>query len=137
MTGTLIDTSVLSDVLDASSPWHEWSADALLLASARGPIVLTTIVYAEASIPFEDPVAFELAIGDDFERRPMPSPAGFLAGKAFLEYRRRGGTKASPLPDFFIGAHAAVEGLDILTRDPRRFLSYFRGITVISPPESD
>jgi predicted nucleic acid-binding protein len=134
--GTLIDTNVLADTFDTSSPWNGWSTDAILLAEARGPILVNPIIVAEASIPFSDPLEFEQALGQDIEQRSLPWSAAFLAGKAFREYRRRGGTRRSPLPDFYIGAHAAVERLQVLTRDPKRFLSYFRGITVIAPDDA-
>lgn len=134
--GTLVDTNVVIDVLDPTAEWNEWSSDALLLASARGPLVLNPIIYSELSGPFDEPRELDVALAHDFERRDLPWKAAFLAGKAFREYRRRGGTKSAPLPDFYIGAHAAVEDLDILIRDARRFLSYFRGIRVISPGTS-
>lgn len=133
--GTLVDANVLIDVLGRDRDWFDWSADALLDASTRGPIVINPIIYGEASVPFDSPGDFDVALGPEFDRRPIPWDAAFLAGKAFQEYRRRGGSKAAPLPDFYIGAHAAVEQFDVLTRDPRRYLSYFRGITVISPSD--
>lgn len=135
MSGTLLDTSVLSDVLDASSERHAWSSDALLMALARGPLVINPIVYSEISIPFVEIEELDGCLGADIERRALPWPAAFLAGKAFQRYRQRGGTKTSPLPDFYIGAHAAVEDLHVLTRDPRRITSYFKTVTVISPRE--
>lgn len=133
MNGTLVDTSVLASALDAASEWHEWSTNAVLLAMARGPVAINPIIYAELSVPFERVEVLEHSIGADVERRPLPWSAGFLAGKAFLEYRRRGGERRSPLPDFYVGAHAAVERLDVLTRDPRRIRSYFPRVAVVSP----
>ena len=133
MNGTLIDTSVLSDVFDSSSEHHEWSSDAVLVAEARGPLIINPIVFAEISIPFASPAELDACLHPDIDRRPLPWEASFLAGKAFQIYRRRGGTKTSPLSDFYIGAHAAVEGLHVLTRDPRRVTSYFGTVTVISP----
>lgn len=135
MTGTLVDTNVIVDVLDPGSPWHEWCSDALLVAMSRGPVCINPIIYAELSVSFAEPRDVDASLDHDIERRDLPWSAAFLAGKAHQLYRRRGGVKTSPLPDFYIGAHAAVAGLDVLTRDPRRFTSYFRGITVISPPE--
>jgi predicted nucleic acid-binding protein len=134
VSGTLLDTSVLSDVLDPSSAWNQWSSDALLLALARGPLIINPIVFAEISIPYESPDELAAMIDPDIERRALPWAAAFLAGKAFQRYRRRGGTRTSPLPDFYIGAHAAVEQLDVLTRDPRRVTSYFHTVNVIAPP---
>ncbi len=136
MNGTLVDTNIIIDVFDPDCEWHRWSSDALLLAAARGPLVINPIVYSELSGPFDDPIDLDVALLGSFERHDLPWPAAFLAGKAFREYGKRGGQARSPLPDFYIGAHAAVAGLDVLTRDPRRFTSYFRGITVISPDDS-
>lgn len=133
MNGTIIDANVLIDVFDPVEKWHEWSCDAVLLALARGPLVLNPIAYAELSVPFDSPADLDGIISPDIERRALPWPAAFLAGKAFQQYRRRGGTRRSPMPDFYIGAHAAVEQLDVLTRDPRRISSYFPTVTVISP----
>lgn len=101
-----------------------------------GPLFVNPIVYAEISIGFTTPEACDLALSERWvERIPMPWPASFLAGKAFLHYRRRGGPKLSPLPDFFIGAHAAVDGLRLLTRDPARYRTYFPTVELISPEQ--
>jgi len=130
----LIDSNVLLDLYDEESEWHEWSASALASAADDAELVINPIVYAEASIRFKTPAQFDLAFPpDDFLRRALPFAAAFLAGKAHLEYRRRGGTRTATLPDFFIGGHAAVSGFEILTRDARRFRRYFPDVELIAP----
>ena len=133
MNGTLLDANVLIDVFDPSAASHAWSSEALMVAMSRGPVFINPVVYAELSVPFHEPSDLEMALGPDIERRDLPWAASFLAGKAFREYRRRGGVRTSPLPDFYVGAHAAVEQLDIITRDPRRVTSYFPRVQVIHP----
>jgi predicted nucleic acid-binding protein len=130
---TLVDSNVLIDVLSASS-WAERSENAIRIVGAEGPIVINQVIYAEVSARYSsvEELDRDLPI-DHFQREVMPWPAAFLAGKAFLEYRRRGGARLSPLPDFFIGAHAAVAGLRLLTRDPRRFRAYFPTVELIAP----
>jgi predicted nucleic acid-binding protein len=134
MSGTIIDTNVLIDIADSNAPWHDWSADAFLLALARGPVVINPIVYSELAVPYTDQATLDEHLSPEIEHRALPWAAAFLAGGALREHRRRGGTRSVPLPDFYIGAHAAVEQLDVLTRDPRRITSYFPTVTVISPP---
>lgn len=134
-TGTLVDSNVLLDIFTEDEAWMAWSAEALSDAAESGPLYLNPIVYAEVSIRFSTVEALEEALPPrDFRRRPVPWDAAFLAGKVFVDYRRSGGSKASPLPDFFIGAHAAVSGLDLLTRDVRRYRTYFPSVELISPP---
>lgn len=134
MTATLVDSNVLIDSLNADSPWNPWAEDALEEALDRGPLFVNQIVYAEVSVGFQTVEECERALaGRWVERMPMPWPASFLAGRAFVEYRRRGGAKRSPLPDFFIGAHAAVDGLRLLTRDPGRYRTYFPAVELIVP----
>lgn len=130
----LVDSNVLIDILQEDEQWFSWSAARLApLVDARR-LVLDPIVYAEVSIGFSSIEDLEAAIaGFGFERRPLPWEAGFLAGKAFERYRRRGGVKRSPLPDFYIGAHAAIAGLQLLTRDPRRYREYYPGLELIAP----
>src|SRR5262245_25534403 len=106
----------------------------LAKAADRGPVAINPITYAEVSIRYDEIEALELALPRDFfVRIALPWEAAFLAGKVFARYRRRSGSKASPLPDFFIGAHAAVAGMTLLTRDPRRYRPYFPRLTMISP----
>ncbi len=109
---------------------------ALVLArqADAGPLVLNPIIYAEAAARFERIEDLEAALpGSYFERRPLPWEAAFLAGRSFVAYRRRGGKRRSPLPDFYIGAHALVEGLTLLTRDPARYRTYFPKLRLIAP----
>jgi predicted nucleic acid-binding protein len=130
----LVDSNVLLDVLTGDPRWSSWSADALEQAADDGPLVINPVIYAEISIGFpriED--LDEVIPAADFVRAPLPWAAAFLAGKCFQEYRRRGGAKRSPLPDFFIGAHAAVAGFRLLTRDAARYRMYFPRIDVVAP----
>lgn len=134
MTATLVDSSVLIDSFDPASPWKPWADEQMIRALEDGPLFLNQIVYAEVSVGFRTPEECDRALGDQWlERVPLPWPASFLAGRAFREYRRRGGTRRSPLPDFFIGAHAAVAGLPLLTRDPSRCRTYFPTVKLITP----
>lgn len=134
MTATLIDSSVLIDVFDPDDRATAWSVAAFAEALERGVVFVNPIVFAEVSVGFLTPEDCEWALDvQGVERIPLPWPAAFLAGRAFVEYRRRGGGKRSPLPDFFIGAHAAVEGLRLLTRDPSRIRTYFPTVEVVSP----
>lgn len=132
--GTLVDSNVLLDILTEDPSWQEWSADALALAAEAGPIYVNPIVYAEVSVRFTTVEQLENALpAQDYRRDPLPWAAAFLAGKVFVDDRRNHGTKSSPLPDFFIGAHAAVTGLDLLTRDVRRYHTYFPTVKLIAP----
>ena|SRR5438132_1505241 len=134
MAGVLVDSNVLLDIIDQDDEWLDWSASALERSGASGPLMINPIIYAEVSIRFYEIEELDLALPPDyFHRRPLPWDAAFLAGKCFQRYRRRGGLKASPLPDFYIGAHAAVEGLTLLTRDPNRYRTYFPKLTIIAP----
>lgn len=98
MSGTMIDTNVMIDVLDSESAWHDWCADAVVLAMSRGPVCINPIVFAELSVSFDEPADVDAAIDADIERRGLPWNAAFLAGKAHQRYRHRGGSKMSPLP---------------------------------------
>lgn len=134
MPAVLVDSNVLLDVLTEDPEWYDWSADALSVEGDRSVLVINPIIYAEVSVRFkriEDVDAVFPA--DAFRRDPLPWEAAFLAGKAFLAYRRRKGTKHAPLPDFYIGAHAAIAGLALLTRDPSRYRAYFPTVELISP----
>ena len=130
----LIDSNVLLDLLDASSQWNAWSAEAVSTAASGSLLAINPIIYAETSIRFTSPEEFEDAFPTEFfVREPLPYDAAFVAGKAHYAYRRRGGSRVAPLPDFFIGAHAAVSSHRILTRDPRRFRRYFPTVKLIAP----
>lgn len=131
---TLVDSNVLLDVMTADPTWEQWSSAALADALDRGPVVINPLVYAEVSIGFHRVEDLEAALPpSSFEREPLPWAAGFVAGKAFLAYRRRGGARLPPLPDFYIGAHAAVADYRLLTRDVGRYRTYFPGVEVVSP----
>ena len=133
MAGTLVDTNVLLDVLTDDAQWGEWSAEQLAAAFDRGPVVINPLVYAELSVGFDTIEALEDALLPEIEREDLPWEAAFLAGRCFLAYRRRGGTRRSPLPDFYVAAHAALTGRSLLTRDRPRYLEDLPTLTVICP----
>lgn len=131
---TLVDTNVLLDLATEDPHWLEWSQRELARALDTGTVVLNPIVYAEVSVGFERIEELDAFLPEtEFRRLPLPYDAGFLAGKAFLAYRRRGGTRPTPLPDFYIGAHAATAGLRLLTRDATRYRTYFPSVDLIAP----
>lgn len=135
--GTLVDANVLLDILTIDEQWLTWSMDALAEAAELGPLYINPIIYAEISVRFTRVEDLDDALpAKDYRRVPLPWAAAFLAGKAFLEYRRRRGSASSTLPDFFIGAHAAVEDLVLLTRDAARYRSYFPTVSLIAPSSS-
>lgn len=130
----LVDSNVLLDVATGDPNWSDWSSQALLEVAFTSIVVINPIVYAEVSVGFRRIEELEEAVPSDlFRRDPLPYEAGFLAGKAYLVYRRRGGERSAPLPDFYIGAHAAVAGFRLLTRDPGRFSSNFPTLELIAP----
>ena len=130
----LVDTNVLLDVATEDREWFEWSASKLSQAANREGLAINPIVYAELSVHYDTLEALEAALsGHPFARLPLPWDAAFLAGKAFRRYRNRGGLKRAPLPDFYIGAHAAVSGLVLLTRDANRYREYFPKVRLIAP----
>jgi predicted nucleic acid-binding protein len=132
--GTLVDSNVLLDVLTDDPTWGRWSSDALEQAVERGPVCINPIIYAEVSVRFSTVEALEAALpSEDYRREPLPWAAAFLAGKVFVDYRRNQGTRTSTLPDFFIGAHAAVGDLALLTRDVGRYRTYFPTVTLVAP----
>jgi predicted nucleic acid-binding protein len=134
MTATLVDSNVLIDVLVGDPLWSDWSDQAFVDALEEGVVFINQVVYSEISIGFPTIEECDWALETQgIERIPLPWPAAFVAGRAFLDYRRRAGQKRSPLPDFFIGAHAAVEGLRVLTRDPSRYRTYFPTVELITP----
>lgn len=134
MSETLVDSNVLLDVLTEDPVWFEWSADTLERRADESVLIVNPIIYAEVSIRFERIEELEEALPPDlFRRDPLPWEAAFLAGKCFLSYRRRRGGGRSPLPDFYIGAHAAVTGMTLLTRDATRYRSYFPSLEVVAP----
>jgi predicted nucleic acid-binding protein len=130
----LVDTNVLVDVLQNDPQWAGWSIGQLRAQAQLHELAINPVVYAELSLSFSTFEALDLVIATmELAMHEVPRPALFLAGKAYLQYRRRGGGKAQVLPDFFIGAHAAVEGWSLLTRDASRFRTYFPGLQVIAP----
>lgn len=130
----LVDSNVILDVLTEDARWLEWSAAALAHAAEGHVLVINPIIYAEVSVRFERIEELEEAVPATFFRRdPLPWEAGFLAGKCFLAYRRQGGHRRSPLPDFYVGAHAAVRAMTLLTRDATRYRSYFPTLSLIAP----
>ena len=134
MLGTLVDSNVIFDILSDDEEWIDWSAAMLAAAANRGPLYINPIIFAEVSVRYERVEDVEAALPDEyFVRAPLPWDAGFLAAKCFASYRKRGGTRRSPLPDFYIGAHAAVAGLQLLTRDPKRYATYLLGLSLLCP----
>ena len=129
---TLVDTNILLDVITEDPKWHGWSASALRDAAEQSVLAINPIIFAEVSMKFDRIEDADRALVD-FERRPLTYEAGFLAGKAFLAYRRRGGTKRSPIPDFYVGAHALVERMRLLTRDATRYRTYFPALEIVAP----
>ncbi len=130
----LVDTNVLIDVATEDPQWFDWSASRLRQAANRDGLAINPIVYAELSVHYDTLEALEAALsGHPFARLALPWEAAFVAGKAYRRYRSRGGAKRSPLPDFYIGAHAAVAGLVLLTRDAKRYREYFPELRVIAP----
>jgi predicted nucleic acid-binding protein len=131
---TLVDSNVLLDILDEDEEWMDWSASMFADAARQGPLIINQLIFAETSVTLDTVEGLEEALpASYFVREPLPWEAAFLAGKAFAAYRRRGGTKRSPLPDFYIGAHAAVAGYTLLTRDPKRYQSYFPRLRIVAP----
>lgn len=130
----LVDANVILDIRTEDPAWCEWSAGALAEAAERHELAINPIVYAEVSIDADRIEDLDDELPErDYRRLPLPYEAGFLAGKVFVRYRRAGGERRSPLPDFYIGAHAAVSGLILLTRDASRYRSYFPTVQLISP----
>ena len=134
MSSTLVDSNVLIDLFDEESEWRGWSDAMIADLGTRGELIINPIVYAEVAAGFASVEDVEEVLRPDFLRREaLPWPAAFLAGRAFVRYRKLGGERTSILPDFYIGAHAAVAGYTLLTRDPRRYRYYFPRLRVVSP----
>jgi len=130
----IVDTNILLDVVTGNSVWANWSALQMLHASKIQKLVINPIIYAELSISFFSVANVEAAIANlDLTLEDLPREVAFLAGKAFLQYRRSGGTRTNVLPDFFIGAHAAFRNASLLTRDTRRYATYFPAVHLITP----
>jgi predicted nucleic acid-binding protein len=129
---TLVDSNVILDVITRDARWAAWSENALREAADRSTVAINAIVFAEVSVKFERIESADAALAD-FTREPLPYEAGYLAGKAFLAYKRRGGAKRSPMPDFYVGAHALIGGMQLLTRDVRRYRPYFPALKIVGP----
>ncbi len=130
----LVDTNVLVDVLEDDPEWANWSIGQLRAQSKIHRLAINPIIYSELSLTFSTVEALDCTIDDlSLTMIELPRPALFLAGKAFVRYRRQGGTKQNVLADFFIGAHAAVAGYPVLTRDTQRYATYFSGVSLVSP----
>jgi predicted nucleic acid-binding protein len=131
---TLVDTNVLLDVITEDPEWADWSAEAISRVGNESTLAINPIIYAEVSIHIRTIEEMNDIVSEEhFLRLDLPYEAAFLAGKAFLAYRRRGGMKTMPLADFYIGAHAAVSGMRVLTRDARRYRTYFPTVPLIAP----
>ena len=128
----LVDANVLLDVITRDPVWQSWSEAALREVSERATLAINPIIFAEVSLKFTRIEDADAALAD-FAREPLPYEAGFLAGKAFLAHRRRGGTRRSPIPDFYVGAHAVVGRMELVTRDAARYRTYFPGLKIVAP----
>jgi hypothetical protein len=130
----LVDTNVLVDILQDDPHWADWSVGQLRAQSQVHELAINPVIYAELSLNFTSVAALDAAVdGMGLQLKDLPRPALFLAGKALVKYRRTGGTKGNVLADFFVGAHAAVTGCAILTRDARRYRNYFPRVPLIVP----
>lgn len=129
----LVDSNVLLDILTSNPTWESWSAGALADAADAGRVAINPVVYSEVSVGFRRIEDLDAALPMELERLPLPWPAAFLAGKLFVRYRRAGGTRRSPLPDFYIGADAAIAGMRVLTRDPGPYTTYLPALELITP----
>jgi predicted nucleic acid-binding protein len=128
----LVDTSVIADILTKDPVWFEWPSRQIQRWADNGPVCYDTIVFAELAVRFDTQKELEQRLSA-FTYQALPLNAAFQAGKAFEKYRRGGGKKARPLPDFFIGAHAYVAHLPLLTRDPRRVRTFFPSVRIVTP----
>lgn len=134
MTPVLIDSNVLLDIMTEDARWFSWSADAVERAADISRLVINPVIYAEVSIHYTRVEELDAALPRAMlDREALPYEAAFLAGKSFVAYRRRGGVRRAPLPDFLIGAHAAVAGYRLMTRDAKRYRTYFPTLSLIAP----
>jgi len=129
-----VDSNVLLDIVTDDPQWSAWSSAALAHAADEGPVVINPLIYAEISLAFERIETLEAILpASVFLRLPLPWEAAFLVGRCFVRYRRLGGLRRSPLPDFYIGAHAAIHHLTLLTRDAARYRTYFPKLKITAP----
>ena len=134
----MVDSNVILDIVTENRHWFQWSSETLAFYADTHKLVINPIIYAEVSIGFDRIEEVEEILPlTHFRRAQLPWEAAFLAGKCFVKYRKRGGKKRSPLPDFFIGAHATIMGMTLMTRDVSRYRSYFPKLTLISPEKSN
>jgi hypothetical protein len=134
MSGILFDSNVLLDIATADVTWLGWAEGQLRSAVTQGPVLINPIIYAELAPAFTSEANLDAWLHPAvFQRLPLPYSAGWLAAQAFIKYRRAGGTKNSPLPDFYIGAHAEAEALTLVTRDVTRYRTYFPNVSLITP----
>ena len=132
--GVLVDTNVWVDCMDQTSPWHDWAVEHMQTCSERSPLHVNLVIYTELLVPDPDIAALDHLLNIyETRRSTLPWACAALAARAFAAYRRRGGGKLLPLPDFYIGAHAAVSNLSVLTRDPSGYNSYFPRLVVLAP----
>jgi len=132
--GRILDSNVLLDIITADPKWLDWSTLQFRAAAAEGQVLINPIIYAELAPAFESQAALDRWLRPTiFNRLRLPYEAGYRAGQAFVAYRKRGGTKTSPLPDFYIGAHAEFSGLTLVTRDATRYRTYFPKLKLITP----
>ena len=134
MSGFLIDSNVLLDIITLNPIWQTWSEAQLAMASVRSLAIIHPIIYAELAPEFASQSALDHWLDSgNFQRLPLPYEAGWRAGQAFVQYRRAGGRRPTPLPDFYIGAHAEAAGLTLITRDTARYATYFPSLALITP----
>ncbi|HKF47836.1 MAG TPA: type II toxin-antitoxin system VapC family toxin [Terracidiphilus sp.] len=132
--GVLVDSNILLDIATNDASWVKWSIAALAECADQTVLVINPIVYVEVSVGFSTIEELNAAVpAGSYTREPLPWEAGFLAGKCYLTYRKRGGLRNNPLPDFYIGAHAAVASLALLTRDEARYRTYFPTLEILAP----
>lgn len=137
MTPVLVDSNVILDIATEDREWREWSERAMVDAVRTARLVINPIIFAEASTRYGDVGRVDRALpADMFVREALPYAAAFLAARAYVIYRRRGGARRSPLPDFYIGAHAAIARYRLLTRDAARYRTYFPTVDLITPPSA-
>ena len=130
----MLDSNVLLDIVTADRYWLRWSTEQFRAAAAEGQVLINPIIYAELAPAFDSQAALDRWLRPTiFNRLRLPYEAGYRAGQAFVEYRKRGGTRRSPLPDFYIGAHAELAALVLVTRDTARYRTYFPKLNLISP----
>jgi predicted nucleic acid-binding protein len=129
----IVDSNIILDIITEDPNWYDWSSTQLGILAEHHKLVINDIVYSEISVGFKHIEELEDVLADNFIIQPIPREALFLAGKVFLKYKNIGGTKTSTLPDFFIGAHASILKVPLLTRDKKRYKNYFPKLEIIAP----